>query len=226
MTDRDFVMKLLELGVMAYQKNRRGYVEPSSEVSLAEVGAATLATWLEELGRLRLIGDVQPRFTSQGSSFAYQVTEDAVRLWNDPSRLYECLDRIIPAPPPAYDLFISYATGDSALAAELKESLEEKGFHCFMAEKDIPVAAIWEGRIHAALLGSKRILLLLTPRSVNRPWVLMEVGAAWALKKDLIPALVQVSTGDLVEPIRKYQARVIETSAERNNLIQELLRTY
>lgn len=222
MTDRDLVMKLLELGVKVFRKDRKRYVEPASEPSLQEVSAATIATWLEELGRLRLIGDVQPRFTPQGAGFAFRVTEDAAHLWDDRIRLNERLDRIIPPPPPEYDVFLSYAAGDSALAAELKEALESEGLRCFMAEKDIPVATVWENEIHTALLGSKRILLLLTPRSVNRPWVLLETGAAWALKKDLIPALVQVSPSDLVEPIRKYQARVIETSGQRKNLVKEL----
>jgi TIR domain len=154
-----------------------------------------------------------------------RLTEEAVRSWEDPARLKECLDRILPPPPPVYDVFISYATGDSSLAEELKEDLQGRGLRCFMAEKDIPVAVIWETEIRNALLGSKRILLLLTPRSVTRPWVLMETGAAWALKKDLIPALVQVSSRDLVEPIRNYQARIIETLAQRKNLVEELLRT-
>ncbi len=124
-----------------------------------------------------------------------------------------------------YDLFLSYAAADGAVARELKEQLEAVGLRCFMAEKDIGVAMQWEAAIHAALLGSKRVLVLITPRSVNRPWILLETGAAWALKKDLIPALVHVSPQDLVEPLGRYQARVIETTAQRISLVKELVGT-
>ena len=91
-----------------------------------------------------------------------------------------------------------------------------------MAKKDIAGGARWEPGIREALMASKRILLLLTPRSKDRLWVLLEIGAAWALGKDIVPALVQVSPGELEDPIRHYQARVIETSAQRNRLVEEL----
>ena len=121
-----------------------------------------------------------------------------------------------------FDLFISYASSDGALVTELKDDLERQGLKCFMAEKDIRVASEWQDTVREALRVSKQILILLTPRSLNRPWVLMETGAAWALGKPLIPALVQVSPSDLIDPIRRYQARVIETSSQRNTLVKEL----
>jgi hypothetical protein len=124
-----------------------------------------------------------------------------------------------------YDVFISYASGDSALATELKSDFERQGWKCFMAEKDIPVAAEWQDTIRTALLGSRRILILLTPRSLNKPWVLMETGAAWVLEKELIPALVQVAPSELLDPIRRYQARVIETTDQKRALITELTST-
>ena len=95
-----------------------------------------------------------------------------------------------------------------------------------MAEKDIQVAAEWQDSIRpAALIGSKRVLVLLTPRSINRPWVLMETGAAWALGKPLVPALSHVAATDLVDPIRRHQARIIETTAQRQALVNELTGT-
>jgi hypothetical protein len=93
-----------------------------------------------------------------------------------------------------------------------------------MAEKDIAAAEEWQDRVRAALRGSVRVLVLLTPRSINRPWVLMETGAAWALGKPLIPALVQISPNDLLDPIRRRQARVIETTAQRKALVEEIAR--
>jgi hypothetical protein len=98
------------------------------------------------------------------------------------------LNTVVPLTP-EFDVFISYATGDTSLANELREDLERNGLKCFMVEKDIQVATEWQDSIRAALVGSKRMSVLLTPSSINRPWVLMETDAAWALGEPLIPAL-------------------------------------
>jgi hypothetical protein len=221
MDDRDLVQRLLQFGVEAHRHGQGGWADPSNDSQLESIGTAALASWLEELGRHRLIEDVQPQFTRRGGSFRFKVTDEAIRLVSDSGRLVEFLDKITPLRP-SYDLFLSYASSDSATASELRGELERKGLTCFMAEKDIAVATEWQDVIRNALLGSKRILILITPRSMNRPWIFLETGAAWALGKTLIPALVQVSPSDLLDPIRRYQARIIETTAQRRSLVREL----
>ena len=224
MDDRSLITHLLAIGVAARQKKPGAYAMPSDDPDLKSIGAATIATWLEELGRHRLIGDVQPCFTSSGAGFRFQVTDDAVRLLSDASQFEGWLTRLIPSTP-QFDVFISYTAGDSAIADELRSDLEKNGLKCFMAAKDIQVATEWQDAIRAALIGSKRVLVLLTPRSINRPWVLMETGAAWALGKALIPALSHLAANDLLEPIWRHQARVIETTAQRQARVNELTNT-
>lgn len=121
-----------------------------------------------------------------------------------------------------YDFFISYAAGDAHIAADIKVALERSGLRCFMAAKSIKVATRWEEEIASAIRASSRLILLLTPRSVRRPWVLMEAGAAWVLGKELIPVLNQVRPHRLLEPIRSYQARVVETPSQLDDLLKEL----
>lgn len=125
-----------------------------------------------------------------------------------------------------YDIFLSYSTDDTAIANELYSSLTSKGLRCFMAERDIPVAAQWDEKIRSALLTSKNILLLITPRSKDRPWVLLETGAAWALQKEIIPALMFVAPSDLLDPVKRYQARVVETSEQKRTLAEELANNF
>ena len=125
-------------------------------------------------------------------------------------------------PSMKYGIFISYANEDANLAEELKDALEEKGIRCFMATEDITVGDLWESAIRKALMASKRILFLLTPRSINRPWIHLEIGAAWALEKVIVPALDHVSPNDLDDLTRKYQAHVIETPDQRNRLVEKL----
>jgi hypothetical protein len=222
MEDRKLVQRLLEVGAATYLHNQSSYADPSADLLLDGVGTATLAAWLEELGRHRLIGDVQPQFTHGGGGFRYRVTDEATRIVSNPDRLAELLDKIAPLRP-SYDLFLSYAAADGAIASELRVDLERQNVKCFMAEKDIAVATEWQDAIRDALLGANRILILITPRSLNRPWVFMEIGAAWALGKTLIPVLIQVNPTDLPDPLRRYQARVIETTAQRKALIKEIV---
>lgn len=126
------------------------------------------------------------------------------------------------APSMKYGIFISYANEDANLAEELKNDLERKGVRCFMAKKDIAGGTRWEPGIREALMASKRILLLLTPNSKDRRWILLEIGAAWALEKDIVPALAYVSPSELEAPLSHYQARKIETATQRNRLVEEL----
>lgn len=122
MDDRSLVTRLLEIGVAARRSNAHAYAQPSDDSNLKSIGAATIANWLEELGRHRLIGEVQPCFTSSGAGFKFQVTDEAVRLWSDASRFDAWLDTIVP-PTQEFDVFISYAAGDSAIAEEMSCSI-------------------------------------------------------------------------------------------------------
>ncbi len=224
MDDRSLVKRLLEIGVAAYRRDPKAYATPADDAQLTGIGLATISSWLEKLGGNSLIGDVLPYFSRSGAACRFQVTDHAVRLWSNDAELKRWLDNVVPVTP-RFDVFISYAAGDSAIAEELRNELEHRGLKCFMAEKDIEAAAEWQNSIRAALHGSERVLVLVTPRSINRPWVLMETGAAWALGKPLIPALSQVAANDLLDPIRRHQARIIETTAQRRALVDELAGT-
>ncbi|MCL0033795.1 hypothetical protein M1N52_03725 [Thermodesulfovibrionales bacterium] len=58
MDDKSLVTRLLEIGAAARRKNADAYATPSDDSDLKRISAATIANWLEELGRHRLIGDV------------------------------------------------------------------------------------------------------------------------------------------------------------------------
>lgn len=121
-----------------------------------------------------------------------------------------------------YDLFLSYSHRDSAIAKHLGEELEAAGVHCFTAELDIGVGEVWEDKIRTTLQRVERVLLLITPNSKNSLWVAAEAGAAWALEKPLIAATMFVDALELIEPIKRHQARAIEAPAQLTALINEL----
>jgi hypothetical protein len=124
--------------------------------------------------------------------------------------------------PSRYDVFLSYAEGDSHLADRVRISLEAKGLQCFMAKKSINVAKVWEEEIRTALTSARFVLLLITPRSKRRPWILLEAGAAWVLNKEIIPLLILVPADKVWDPIRKFQARTVETEEQCENLAAEI----
>jgi len=95
MDDRILVTRLLDIGVTARQSNPESYAGPADDVNLRDIGVATIAHWLEELGRHRLIGSVQPCFTSSGAGFEFQVTDEAVRLISDASKFNAWLNTIV-----------------------------------------------------------------------------------------------------------------------------------
>jgi hypothetical protein len=123
---------------------------------------------------------------------------------------------------PQYDVFISYSHLDNELANSLYSKLKSAGLRCFLSEKDIAASERWENRIRDALRSSQRVLLLITPNSKDSSWVIAETGAAWALDKPLVPALVYVGTDELISPVAAHQSRKIQTPEQIQNLVSEL----
>lgn len=124
--------------------------------------------------------------------------------------------------PYEFDIFISYGHDDADTAACLASRLDDEGFRCFLAEKDIRPGEQWEPRIRAALIASERVLLLITPNSKDSKWVNAEAGAAWALDKPLIPALMFVKPDEVIELIRKHQGRPVHNQTEIDRFVAEL----
>lgn len=121
-----------------------------------------------------------------------------------------------------YDVFLSYSDDDSGIAKNLATELENAGVRCFMAESEIGAGEVWEEKIRTTIQGVERVLLLITPNSKRSLWVAAEAGAAWALEKPLVAATMFVKPSELIEPIKRHQARSIETPAQLTALVNEL----
>lgn len=101
-----------------------------------------------------------------------------------------------------YDVFISYSSVDSTEAHRLYEAVKERGGKPFLAAKDINPGDYFADKIRDALTGSKELWLLVSPTSLRSDWVLSEWGAAWALKKTIIPILHRCAATDLPDRLR------------------------
>jgi hypothetical protein len=91
-----------------------------------------------------------------------------------------------------------------------------------MAEKDITAGEKWDDRIRHAIKQSLRLIFLITPHSKASPWVAAEAGAAWILDKQLIAAVMFVDVTELIDPLKRHQARRIETPEQLDGLVSEL----
>lgn len=90
-----------------------------------------------------------------------------------------------------YLVFVSHATKDKWLATTLCEKIKDAGATTFRDDRDIAGGDDIPDSIRSAIEKSDEMVLLLTPVSVNRPWVLIEVGAAWLRGDMRIIAVLQ-----------------------------------
>jgi hypothetical protein len=98
-----------------------------------------------------------------------------------------------------YLVFISHATVDKWLATVLCEKIEAAGARTFRDDRDINGGDDIPDSLRDAIAGANEMVVLLTPASVNRPWVLMEIGAAWQRGPEM--RIVGVRQHVEIEPI-------------------------
>src|SRR5947209_12007225 len=94
---------------------------------------------------------------------------------------------------PVYQVFVSHATADKWLAKTFCEKIQAAGASTFRDDRDINGGDDIPEAIRTQIKQSRELVVLLTPESVDRPWVLLEVGAAWCWRRNyrIVPILCQ-----------------------------------
>lgn len=118
------------------------------------------------------------------------------------------------------NIFISYANEDHELAEEFAELLTELKIKTFVANIDILPGTDWYNKLRDEIHKADELLLIVSPKSVNSSWVMIEIGAAWALGKRITPALLYENVDDVPEPIKRFQAQKIITISQRRKLVE------
>jgi hypothetical protein len=110
--------------------------------------------------------------------------------------------------PVAYQVFISHATADKWVAKQICKEVESIGVTTFRDDRDIDGGDSIPETILQQIKISKELLVLLTPQSVDRPWVLLELGAAWAWSRRIriVPVTYYLSVDRIPEIIRERKA--------------------
>jgi omega-amidase len=121
-----------------------------------------------------------------------------------------------------YDVFLSYAASDDSSARALVQRAENQGLTVFFAPKSLQFGTNFSEEIRSALMSSRELWLLMTPQVVGSEWVTTEWGAAWALRKLIVPILLRVSPSQLPERLREVQA--VDYHDVENLLSQSLAR--
>ncbi|MFO0175566.1 MAG: toll/interleukin-1 receptor domain-containing protein [Planctomyces sp.] len=95
----------------------------------------------------------------------------------------------------SYQVFVSHATADKWIATIFCEKIDATGATSFRDDRDINGGDTIPDSIRTAIQVSRELVVLLTPDSIERPWVLLEVGAAWGRRKDyrIVPVLCHVT---------------------------------
>lgn len=107
-----------------------------------------------------------------------------------------------------YQVFVSHATDDKWIAKVICEKLEGIGASTFRDDRDINGGDDIPEEIRQQIKHSQEMVVLLTPKSVDRQWVLLEVGEAWGWRKNfrIVAILYHVDINPIPEMIKSKKA--------------------
>jgi hypothetical protein len=107
-----------------------------------------------------------------------------------------------------YQVFVSHATADKWIATTFCEKIDAIGAKSFRDDRDIDGGDSIPETIRTQIQVSRELVVLLTPDSVDRPWVLLEVGAAWGRRQDyrIVPVLCHVTVDAIPDIIEGKKA--------------------
>jgi hypothetical protein len=75
-----------------------------------------------------------------------------------------------------YRIFLSHASADKWIARVMCERFDALGIKTFRDDRDLHGGDDIPETIRKEIKRSQELVVLMTPRSVNRPWVLIEVA--------------------------------------------------
>jgi hypothetical protein len=110
----------------------------------------------------------------------------------------------------SYLVFISHSTKDRWIARQISYLLETRGRRCgvktFLDERGIGVGDSIPETIRQNIEDCNEFLVLLTRNSIDRPWVMIEISAAWGQRKRIAAVIDKVTPEEMPEIILPYKA--------------------
>lgn len=87
----------------------------------------------------------------------------------------------------SHDIFISYSSKQKSIADGVCHYLEENGFKCWIAPRDIPVGSEYGDLIEEAIKKSKAVVLVFSEAASISKWVKGEINVAFTEDKPILP---------------------------------------
>lgn len=91
----------------------------------------------------------------------------------------------------AVKVFISHSDLDTVFARHVRNLLVRRVNAQVFTTEDLSAGEKWQSKLRDELSSSDVVVALLTPHSAHDSWVLHEIGAAWALKRPIIPVITR-----------------------------------
>jgi TolB-like protein len=94
--------------------------------------------------------------------------------------------KAVPSTAATRDVFVSYASQDSALANAVVAALERQGLQCWIAPRDVTPGALYADGIIRAINEAKILVLVLSENAVTSPHVGKEVERASSKRRPIV----------------------------------------
>jgi nucleoside 2-deoxyribosyltransferase len=94
---------------------------------------------------------------------------------------------------PSLNIFLIHSDTEQVPARKLRNLLADRLGSRVFSTDDISAGEELHSRLRQELARADVIVALLTPSTARSNWVLLEVGAAWALEKPIIPVVTNRS---------------------------------
>lgn len=133
-------------------------------------------------------------------------------------------------------IFISHATSDGDFANAVKQEIEKVfangvSVFCTSSPGSITVGTDWLSSIEGSLETSKAVIALVTPTSIERPWLWFEIGATWSKGRTgetrIYPLCApEINLSDLPSPLDRLQALSMGKAADLKLLFEALINQF
>ena len=133
-------------------------------------------------------------------------------------------------------VFISHASTDGVFANAVKDEIEKvfaDGVAVFSTSSSgaIRAGSDWLAEIESRLERAQAVIAIVTPVSIERPWLWFEVGATWIKgrqqKLKIYPLCApEVNPGQLPSPLDRLQALSMGKAADLKLLFQGLIEQF
>lgn len=130
-------------------------------------------------------------------------------------------------------VFISHATSDAEFANTVKQEIEKvfaNGVNVFCTSSPgmIPVGSDWLAQVEGKLDATQAVIAIITPVSIERPWLWFEIGATWSKGRSsdchIYPVCApEIDLSSLPSPLDRLQTLSMGKAVDLKLLFEALI---